>query len=219
MSHALIDPRLFIADPTAKPIVRDFRQDLTAADIEIAAAGKFIICKLAPPDKQVLLIKSMVFYAMERTDVGAGTASMAFIDPADGNGFFAFEPLVDASSPFIVDLDFNAPRLAAAPLNADRTRAKGISYIESNPWAAVQRSWYNPMFTIKVSSNETFSVVFSLLANGAAPNGLPNIYTVGAPGPKRVDFAGVMVAGIQIAEQAYRDVVEGVNKSIMAGRV
>ena len=214
MAKSLIESQFYVADPTAKPFVLDFRQDVTAADIETAAAGVFVICRVAPPSNQMFLIKSMVFYAMERTNVGLVTESAQFIDPAVSNGFFSFQPLVGRNSPFIVELDFNAPRIAAAPLNADRTRTKGISYTSMDPWRDTQTAWFNPMFTILVPTSEEFSVNFSLLRNGAAPNGLPNTYTIGAPGPKRVDFAGVMIAGIQMTEQAYRDVVEELNRRV-----
>lgn len=215
MAISLIESQFYVADPTAKPFVQDFRQDVTAPDIEIAAAGVFIICKLTPPSNQMFLIKTMTFYAMERTNVGGGAAaSAAFITPAAGNGFFVYEPFVGGNSPFILGLDFNAPRIQAAPLNSNRTKKSGISYITDSPWTDTQNAWFNPMFTIKVPASEVFSVQFSLLANGTAPNGLPNTFTIGAPGPKRVDFAGVMVAGIQMSEQAYRDVVEDLNKRL-----
>jgi cellulose biosynthesis protein BcsQ len=47
------------------------------------------------------------------------------MNPVTANGFFSFEPIISDGAPHVLGTNYNAPRLAAAPLNSDRSTSKG----------------------------------------------------------------------------------------------
>ncbi len=223
----LIDPQGFMPDPNIVPFVTDQRQDLLAPDAPLisgtpATAGvapgsncKFVVFDMTVPQGQVQIIKVIAPYAMKRTNVGvAGVESFQILTPEEANGCFTFEPMVDDVSPYIITQNFNAPRLAAGTLvNNDRQRTSGITYISRDPYTDVSRAWYNPLHSILVPSGRRFRVIFSLLPPAIASPML-NVFTYGTPavpGNKRVDFAGVIVAGQTIPEQMFRLMQAGIN--------
>lgn len=211
---AFIEPKFFLADPQIRPFVFDQRVDLTAPNVPIAAAGKYIVTELRPPRGQVYLIKNLTPYAMERTNVGLATESFQLISAPTAAGFFTFEPTVNDNAPFIIEQDYNAPKTAGAASlnNNDRVRAKGIGYIADSPWAVAQNSWFNPLFTIFVPSNAVFRLVFSILPVSATdPIPAAGRFGVGGVGgTRRVDFAGSILVGQQMSEQYYHGLAQRV---------
>lgn len=191
--------------PLRKPFLYDFRADLTASDVE-SEGGKFILGKLKPPRGQVLVVQAFSFYAQERLNVGAPNETMRFLDPQDANGFFLYEPRIGDSAPFLLGLDYNAPRTQAGALNKDRAQGKGFSNISKDPQADLMMSWGNPLLTFLVAGGDTLRVLFSPLRVGSSTP-LPGVYTVGSTG-RRVDFAGFIVAGEALSDQAYRELVQ-----------
>lgn len=211
---SFIDPRYFLADPQIRPFVLDQRVDLTAPNVPIVATGRYVVTELRPPRGQVYVIKNITPYAMARTDVGLGTASFQLISEIAAAGFFAFEPTVNDNSPFIIEQDYNAPKTAGAASlnNNDRIRAKGIGYVSDSPWVVAQNSWWNPLFSIFVPSNAIFRLIFSILpvsATDPIPAG-GQFGIGGAGGTRRVDFAGSILVGQQMAEQYYHGLAQRV---------
>lgn len=213
----LIDPRRYLADPTARPFVREFRIDLTASDAPIESTGRYIIAELKVPRGQRFIVKSVFPYAMARTDVGnAGLESARMLSNVEVGGYFSFEPQVNGNAPFVIDSDLNAMRTAAGAQNSDRVRASGWTHVSDNPWFMASTTWDNPLFSIEVSPDSVFRIVFTVLPVGFA-NGLPNPYVIPAPPPavqppKRVDFAGAVIVGINMADQSYRDIYRKVEQ-------
>jgi len=203
---SLIDPELFLVDPQIKSFIHDERHDLLAPDAPIVGTGRFVIVSLKAPRGQVIVVKSLVPHAYARTDMGTANESFEMLDPMAANGFFSFEPLVNDSSPFVIELDYNAPSIEGGTLlDSDRQRTKGISHISSSPWADVQRSWFNPMFSILIKGDSTFTVVFSILPPPVVATPLPfgGQYSIEVGAAKRVDFVGCMLGCMQMSEQYY----------------
>lgn len=200
----VLDPRLWLADPAVKPFERDFRADITAPDITIIGLGKYLIASYPVKKGNILIVKNLVPYAMERTDVNTTTEDFAYIQPDVADGHFLYEPRVNGQAPYIVAIDYNAPRIDAGTLlNADRILANGYSDISARPKYDASNSWNNPLFTFIVPADTTFEVAFSILRGGTT-SPMPDPYTVGA-GERRVDFAGIYVVGLEMTEQTYRD--------------
>lgn len=220
----LIEPSHFLADPQVRPFIKDGRQDLTAPNCPIASAGKYIIFSLRPPRGQVVIIKSMVPYAMERTDPGGPNESFKMLDPQQANGFFTFEPSINDAAPFIIESDFNAPEIQAGPPSANnRVRSRGISYISPDPWQEAHQSWFNPLFSLLVPGDTVFQMLFSIYPPSPI-NAMPATgqYSIGGvDGGKRVDFAGCMVVGQQMTEQYYHELEKsyGITRAIPPTRV
>ena len=207
----LIDPSHFLSDPEVRPFVFDKRIDLADPNVPIVATGKFICASIKVPRGQIYVVKAVIPYAMERINMPAANETAQFLNPRECDGFFLFEPLVNDSSPFVMELDYNAMSIdGAAYNNNDRVRGKGISYVSAEPWKAAQNAWFNPLFTFTVSSDATLRVIFSILGV-ASIGGIPaggQFAVAGAGGARRVDFAGCMVVGQMMSEQYYRGLVQ-----------
>jgi len=206
---SLITPSFFLADPQARPFVYDQRIDLTAPNAPTVSQGRYVVQEIVPPRGQVFLVKTFVPYAVRRTDVDTPSESFEYLASQPTDGFFSFEPLVNNNSPFLIDLDFNSPKVEAGPLNNnDRQRSKGISYCSTEPWNDVRNGWFNPLFSFLIPSNAVYRVVFSLLPISTLDGAqIPNAYQIGA-GTKRVDFAGCITVGLQMSEQYYHGLVQ-----------
>lgn len=210
----LLNPRDFMVDESVKPFIKDQRVDLLAADTKKQAAGRYFVFEHKVTKGNVLVIKGLVPYACERTDVGTTDEAFAMIDPLFGNGCFSFEPQVNGNAPFTVSLDYNAPRISTGTLlNADRARKNGFSHISKAPLDDAKQAYFNPIFSFLVPSDNTLSVVFSILSVGSS-SPMPNPYTIGGTSEKRVDFAGVVVVGVEMSEQLYRKTAADLQKKV-----
>ncbi len=202
----LINPNHFLADPQVKPFYRDKRQDLTAGNVPTTSPGEYVVFSEKVPHGQVLIIKAIVPYAVERTFIGGPDfESFRMLDPVQANGFFLFQPRVSGGAPFILETDYNLPETQALPPNdLDRARGPGISYISQHPYEQAMQSWFNPLFSILVPGDTTFYIAFSLLPSALPAGGQ---FAVGGneATAKRVDFAGAVVVGQQMSEQSYHD--------------
>lgn len=204
MSTAL-DPREFLADPSVRPMARTRRVDLAAPDVPRLNTNEYVVYDNTTRRNEVEIVRYLVPFAQERTDVGTPAESYAPLDPAEANGHFVFSPKLNGKTVDNIDIGLNTPRALAGPLsNADRYRAGGINFISMDPWVDSQR--YNPLFSIPVPAETQFLVTFSIVSTSTvAP--VPNEYQIGA-GAKRVDFAGVIVSGVIMPQQLYGKLLE-----------
>lgn len=197
---------LYYIHPDEKLFIYDFRHDLTGAGVPSDGTGLFTIMQWKAPKDQIWIIKGFAPYAMERTDAGGVTESARYIDPKDGNGWFSFTPLMAEGAPFLIQTNYNKPQNIGAPAD-DKLRqvSNGISQISLTPYVDALNQMRNPFFSMPVKSDQTFKTIFSLMA---PPATIANPYFVGnptAPATKRVDFAGVVVAGVSLNENAYNE--------------
>jgi hypothetical protein len=212
-----IDPRSWLHAEDIQPFVFTQSRDLAATDgsLKTAEGGKYVIFEETPTKGQMLVVKAVVPWAMERQNVGTPlTETVGMCAPANVNGQVSFEPLVGSESPILFDSKNPAFKDAANASNKDLTGGKGITFISADPWADAARAWYNPMFTFIVPSGTTLRVTFSVL-RPSVTNPLPAVYTVppvvGAA--RRIDFAGVVVTGLTMPEQVYARIADDVRRS------
>lgn len=199
----LLDPRFFMADPQARPFIRDERHDLSSTAAPIQAQGRYIIYSSKVPKGQVQIVTAIAPYAMARSGAGGGTETFVNLTPNQANGWFLYEPQVDRAAPFRNDVDFAELQNAAGATDTLRYRANGITHISENPFTDARNQFNQPSaaFSALVKGGSQFEVIFSLIpATVAVP------YTIGS-GTKRVDVAGCLVMGIEMSQQAYDEVV------------
>jgi hypothetical protein len=203
---AALDMREVFADPQVRPFSRDQRIDLAAANAPTLAEGLFIVLSNKTEKGKIDIVRYIVPYAQERTDVATAQEAFRMLDPQAANGYFAFSPLVNGGPASVnLEVNYNAPRINAGPTNnKDRQIRAGIAHLSADPWIDSQR--YNPLFAIPVPSEALFQITFELLpaATGA---GIPNPYQI-ATGAKRVDFAGVVVTGVTMPQTMYDRMLE-----------
>lgn len=212
----LIDPKLFLSDPDVKPFARDFRVDLTAADVPTKGSGKFVVAQLPAPQGQVLIVKAIMPHVWVRTNVGFATESFRPMTPQEVNGHFLWDPVANDES-LLLRVDYNKPRLASGPLNADRSRLNGITHVSPDPWSDVSKAWDNPLFSFKLDPQRTLEVVWSILPQGiASPQPFP--YAVGGGvGTQRVDFAGCIIVGVSCPNQKYEQIAQSLSNPPSGG--
>jgi hypothetical protein len=218
----LLHPLHFLDDPEIRPFVQNQRVDLKASNVPIISTNRYVCFSFQVPAGQCLVIKGMSFYACERTDIGSTTEAFRYLSPEEGNGYFSYQPLIDRNSPFIVNLDFNSPKIAAGTLNNnDRQGSSGFTEISDKPTQDV-RLVENPLFSVAVPAGKTFEVAFSVLPVSTLNSA--NIPTGGqfqvGTGAKRVDFAGAVISGLIMPQQLYDQIKAKVQKmDISAGMV
>lgn len=201
-----IDPRIFLSAEDAQPFIYTQSRDLAATDgsLKKVSEGKYIIFQMRPAKGQVLVVKSVIPWAMQRDNVGLPTEDVSFCNPAQVNGQVLYETFVGGNAPVLFDTTVPAFKTAAAASNNDLTGGKGIPFISPDPWSDAQRSWFNPMFTFLVKSGTDLMVTFSIL-RPSVTNPIPVVYTVPptAGAARRIDFAGVTIVGLSMSEQTY----------------
>lgn len=205
-----INPRQWLPDGRVQPLFLHNEIDLVSPG-EVYTVGTvppvFLALKVLVPKDTVYIIKSMAFWVKQRINEGDAAAETArYIDPTNGDGFFAFEPLIDDASVYFIDLNTAAYQTAAGALagGTQRIQAKGFTQLSVTPLQDVDRAWNNTLSSFAVTSQKTLMVRFRILpAATTAP--MPYIYSVGGAtaGTRRVDFAGVCVRGQRLTEQDY----------------
>ena len=106
-----IAPNLFLADPQIQPFYRDSRVDLLAPNVDQLAPNQFVVYRNRTKKGQVEVVKAVVPYAMERTDGGTPQESFRMMPPNEGDGVFAFTPLINNQPPVILDLQHNTQNI------------------------------------------------------------------------------------------------------------
>lgn len=209
----LLSPRYFMADPQARPFIRDEKHDLTSTDAPTQSQGRFIIYSRKVPKGQVEIVTALSPYVAARSGAGA-SQTVVNLSPEAANGWFLFEPQVDRAAPFRNDIDFVQYDDLAGATDSLRTRANGIAYVSQNPFTDARNQFNQPSsaFSTVVKGGSQFEVIFSIITTG----GISLPYTIGATA-KRVDFAGCLVMGIEMSQQAYDAVVNKVQNQVFSG--
>ncbi len=197
-------PLAALAD--VRPFELARRIDLLAPDVPRLSNDIFIIFEEETPEGQVRIVRNIAPFAQRRTDVGdPAQESYESITNEEGDGWFAFDPQVDTQSAVVMNSDFNAPKNAGGALsNADRSRATGTSFLSIQPRVDAWR--YNPMFSFTVEAKKVLSVTFRLMPQTTV-NPIANPFQIGDTAgliTKRVDFAGVVIAGVQMPVSTFQ---------------
>ncbi len=201
-----LDPRWFMVDGEIKPFMMDMRVDLTDPAIATVGTGKYVVFDHTIAKGQTLVVKAIVPWAQRRIDVDLATESFEMIPAREGDGWFAFEPLVgEGGTATVIQTDFNSPKNIAGVLNNnDRVKRNGFSHLSDHPLADANQAWANPMPGFLVESTRlrvTFEVMPISTLDG---NAISNAFQVGGKATKRVDFAAVIVVGMLMSSQFYK---------------
>lgn len=202
------------ADPSILPFTRDHRVDLLASDVETLSTNRFVVYRNRLTKGQVEIVKALVPYACRRIDIGDASGNPAesfeYIPPEEGDGFFAYSLLKNGQPPIIMDLDYNAPRPANATLsNKERQKRSGISNLSVTPWRdATSGAGALPVAIPFESENEQLVTFEILPASTVTPLPAAGRFTVGVAATKRVDFAGVLIIGVQMPQSLYNALVK-----------
>lgn len=199
-----INLQYVLADPDIQPYYRDEFHDLTAADVPTRGPNEFVIFKEKVPKTQVLVVKGFMPYGMERVDINTGNESAVYLDPPAVQQFVTFEPYINDKSIHIIQ--GNAAQfqtLATPPTDRqNRESTRGYQGMSDRPYVDVIRQWYSSLFTIVVRGNSELKVIFRLIPVGA---GFKTIQI--GTGDLRIDYAGIVVAGMRMPEQMYNDYI------------
>jgi len=188
-----------------RPFELTRRIDLVAADTPRLSNDTFVICEEETPESMVRIIRNMAPFAQRRINVNTPQEGVTLITPNEGDGWMAFDPRVDGQSSLVMNIDFNSPKNAGGVLsNADRSRATGTPFLSVQPRVDAWR--YNPMFSFVAEAKKKLSVTWRLLpisAGSAISNPLQIGDTAGLI-LNRVDFVGVVLAGVQMPVSTYK---------------
>lgn len=202
-----VDPRFWLEDSTASPQIFQFRQALTVA--EQLGTNRLIIATYTPPKSSLLVVKAVSVFAQQRVNVGLDTETIQMIDPAQADGFFNFEFLIANKPAFFSQLNMNQMATNGNQVASEVNQVNGLTFLSSNPLSDVQRAWFNPLFTFIVPPSATLTMTFGLLPlSPTNPLAADGQYSIGgaATVTKRVDYAGVVLAG-QFMPKEYYDAV------------
>lgn len=192
-----------IADSLTPPFIKNYRKDLTAADIVSGGAGKYVLADISPASGNVLVIKAIVPYAQKRIAVGvAAQEDFEMMSAVEGNGHFLFQPQINGGA-FLLESNLNIPTpIGTPPLNEPPNIASAIDCISENPYFDCLRCLDSTVFHIVVNDSGRLQIVFSL-----AETNMGGAITIGGLTNHRVDFAGVYIGGAEINKQRYDEMV------------
>ncbi len=198
----------FLKDEQIRPYSREERHDIAAADAPRRSNNEFRIWNCKPPKNQVVVIKSIAPYVMQRVNIGdATTESFQMIPALNTMGFFLVEPVVQNQVPFIIEADINKPKIMANASDADRYKGPGFTCLSDNPISSILTEKDHP-YSILVRGDQPCEIFLKVLP-ASLTNGIPNPFFVGNPpagllaGQNRVDFAGALVYGVTMPEALY----------------
>lgn len=190
----------YIHDAKLRLYLREERHDLGGANVPRQGPSQYRVFEYTVPDGQVLIVRNIIPYVMERTDIGSASESAQIIDPEQVNGLVAFEPYVNNQTAHIIEINYNLPTaIGSTPDDATRTLARGITHVSADPWIDARRGYEDSIYSFPVPAQATFTVVFRILPAGTNFN----TFAI-ASGAKRIDFAGVVIIGVQLSESDFR---------------
>lgn len=217
----LLDGRGFIIDESATPFIHDRALDLVAAQDAgtpyFPGQPEILIFDYPAEKSQVLVVKAIIPYALQRVDVGLDTEHLEFIPQRLGNMAFQFTPYIGPGAIGLVDFKYPPLNSAAAAANEPSESSKGFTTISEEPKQDAERAWFNPMTTYAlVPPGQPFRVTFKLIPTTLGGGFYIPPKVIPGPDPnankQRVDWAGCYVVGMQMSQQAYSEMVDDMKK-------
>lgn len=209
-----IDTQYVLSDPDITPYYKDEMHDLTGDNVPLRGPGEFIVFEEVIPKTQVLVVKGISPYVLERTNIDTPNESAQYIPPRLVERFITFEPYINDNSPHLIDNNFAQFQVLGGPPptsnDAIRERARGFSAVSDEPYQVAIRQWYSSLYTFIVRGNSRLRIIFRVLPVGAGFS----TYQIGGGGgaigepPKRIDYAGSIVVGMRMPEQLYNNMIE-----------
>lgn len=203
-----------LGDPDVKPFQWDYRIDLAAPDaqLETINEGVFVVLREKIPKGQIALIGAVVPYMMERTDIGTPTESVRLLPTGTYDGLVSFNPLFGTLTPYVNKVNYNAPATLLTAQNLQRT---SVNSGNTHPQAQVginAQNW-NPLYRIPVPSETEFVITFQIIPQASTGIATPlPVYPIrseqGVDGSARIDWVGVVVTGVLMAQTKFDQAVQ-----------
>lgn len=191
--------------PNVRPFEFTRRIDLLAGNVKQLSSDVYVIFEEETPAGQIRIVRNIAPFAEARVNVGTPQETFENITPEVGDGWFAFDPQVETQSAVVMNVDMNSPKNAGGTLNNnDRTLSAGTTFLAAQPRVEAWR--YNPALSFVVESKKKLSVTFRLLSVSTA-SAIANPFQIGDTAgliTKRVDFAGVVVAGYSMPVSTFQ---------------
>lgn len=207
----LVDPMRFLVDEEVRPFVMDARQDLTATGSLAPpqlATGVFIVNQFTVPKSEVYVVMGVAPHLWARIDPGeANTESLAplpdeIASMGAGQGWWLFNTLRAGQQPYVVQTNYNKPRVQASANNNDRFIENGLTWLPASISSFMQFGFSNALTPIACQPETLFQVTFQLAPTADAAVATPNPYLIGS-GSNRIDCAGAAVFGLSIPKPLY----------------
>lgn len=210
----LVDPMRFLVDEEVRPFWRDARQDVTAQGTlapKQLSTGVFVVNEFKVLPNTVDVVLGIAPHLWARTDPETpGESLVSLPDQAlqmgAGQGWWLFNWLKAGQQPYIMQTDYNTPRLQANANNKDRFSTTGISWLPPSVLAYMQFGYSNALTPIACQPDTLFQVTWQLAPVAAAAVATPNPYVIGS-GVNRIDCVGAMVFGLSMPKALYDEFV------------
>ncbi len=194
----------FIANDQIRPWKYEESHDLIAPakGIQVSQTD-YKILSYTPEKGQVVVVKAIAPYLMQRTNPDTPDGSVSMISKIIGNRWFSVVPQINRSIPYVSSVNLNAfSTLAGANDTADRIQLPGGTAITDDPWI-VEFFPKDPAVSLLVRGGKTFQLTLKALPlNATTP--IENPVLINGPNAAtRVDFAGAIVYGVTMTENVY----------------
>lgn len=206
----LVDPMRFLVDEEVRPFYLDARQDLTAVGVPVLSTGVFIVNQFEVPENEVYVVMGVTPHLWARTDPADAVDESLVALPSEianmgaGQGWWLFNTLRAGQQPFVMQTNYNKPRVQASANNNDRFVSDGTTWLPS-PGAVpsyAQFGFGSPLTPIVCQPRVLFQVTFQMAPTAAAAVATPNPFQIGA-GTNRIDCAGAVVFGLSMPKPLY----------------
>jgi len=193
----------FMPASRLRPFRLEQNVDLPAADAASFGQGAYYCFDFEVPKSQVYLVKSFVFTAAQRINIGNVDEAPQYLTNEYLAGQVGFEILVSGKNP----LQSQTDRAKFAPLasaqNAQRARGGFFTSVSTDPDVDLLSNWWNPLLSFAVTQGQRLQAIFRVLPvlTGATAIAV----TTNAATTRRVDFAGAFFAGNIMTETDFTE--------------
>ncbi len=193
----------FIADDQIKKFKYEECHDLVAPDDGVQiAADVFRFLSFSPGKGQVVVVKAIAPYLLQRTDPGGADESVKILSRLVANRWFSVTPYINNSIPLISGINVNAYADLATANDGERIELPGGTALTDDPWI-IEFFPKDPADSYVVRSKKTFSLNLKVIPlDSTDPISNPVVIN-GAKAATRVDFAGAIVYGVTMPETVY----------------
>lgn len=202
-SYKLPPAQFFMPSSRLRPFRLEQDVDLVASNVPSFGQDAFTIFDFKVPKNQVFIVKSLVFTAARRVNIGNTDEAPELLSNEVVAGQFGYQVLVDGKDPLVTNTN-KAKFIALASVGAtnnQRNRGGYFTSVSVNPDYDLMSNWWNPLFTFAVRSEHNLQVIFRVLPVGTGATAIE--ITDDPAVTRRVDFAGALFEGNVMSEVDY----------------
>jgi hypothetical protein len=195
----------FMPASRLRPFRLEQNIDLPATDAPKFGQDAYVCFEFTVPKGQVYLVKSFVFTAAQRIDIGNADESPEYLTNEYLAGQVGFEILVSGQNPLQSQVDRAQFAPLAAAQNAQRARGGFFTSVSTDPDVDLLSNWWNPLLSFAVRAGQRLQSIFRILPVESTATALA--ITTNAATVRRVDFAGAFFAGNILSESDYTEIL------------